>query len=229
MRRLFPLLMTVLVAVAAPATGSAQNPRLLGSVGPGFTISLTLADGGPARQLSGGTYDVVVEDRSAIHNFHLTGPGVDMRTDVEFVGTVTWTVSLTGGSYVFVCDPHSQSMRGTFDATAAQPPVTTAPREAPKQEVPTRLTGTVGPGFTISLHGANGRDVRFLPVGLYTILVRDRSRIHNFHLTGPGVNRRTGVNFMGVGSWRVRIAKGKTYRFVCDPHRRTMKGSFQGR
>ena len=71
--------------------------------------------------------------------------------------------------------------------------------------------------------------MRALTAGLWTFVVRDRSEMHNFHLVGPGVNRRTAVGFVGTATWRVRIAKGKTYRFVCDPHSRTMRGSFRGR
>ena len=228
MRRLAPLLVLATVVLAAPATAAAQNPQLLGTVGPGFTISLTLADGQPASQLAGGTYDIVVNDRSSIHNFHLTGPGVDQSTSVEFVGTMSWTVTLSGGTYVFVCDPHAQAMRGSVQATTAQPPTAPAPPQAPTQGA-RRATGTVGPGFTIALRLDGGAAVRALTAGLWTFVVRDRSQMHNFHLVGPGVNRRTAVGFVGTATWRVRIAKGKTYRFVCDPHSRTMRGSFRGR
>jgi hypothetical protein len=34
---------------------------------------------------------------------------------------------------------------------------------------------------------------------------------------------------MGTRTWRVRLAKGKTYRFVCDPHADEMRGSFRTR
>ncbi len=53
------------------------------------------------------------------------------------------------------------------------------------------LVGTVGPGFTITLTKA-GKKVTTLPAGTYTIKVQDKSNIHNFHLTGPGVNKRDG-------------------------------------
>ena len=114
MSRLAPLLALAAVAFAAPATASAQNPQLIGTVGPGFTISLTLADGQPATQLSGGTYDVVVTDRSAMHNFHLSGPGVNKKTSLAFRGTVTWRLKLRKGTYRFVCDPHAGGMKGTL-------------------------------------------------------------------------------------------------------------------
>jgi len=227
-KRHFPLLATLAVALAAPAIGSAQNPRLLATVGPGFTISLATADGQTVSQLAAGTYEVSVNDQSAIHNFHLIGPGVDQTTSVEFVGTTTWTVTLSGGSYVFVCDPHAAQMRGSFSVAAAQGPPVTTPTPTPAQ-AGGRLLATVGPGFTIGVRTTGGALVRAVGAGLWTIIVRDRSAIHNFHLTGPGVNRRTGVGFRGTATWRVRIAEGKTYRFVCDPHSRSMRGSFRGR
>ena len=73
-----------------------------------------------------------------------------------------------------------------------------------------------------------GARIAGVRAGLVTIVVRDRSRFHNFHLTGPGVNRRTSVAFVGTQTWRVRIRKGATYRFVCDPHAGQMRGSFKG-
>ena len=49
----------------------------------------------------------------------------------------------------------------------------------------TKLTGTVGPGFTITLKKA-GKKVTTLTAGTYSITVVDKSNIHNFHLRGPG-------------------------------------------
>jgi plastocyanin len=218
----------VLIAVAGaltlPGTATAQqNPKLLASVGPGFAISLADEYGDAVRQVAPGTYDIVVTDRGEAHNFHLSGPGVDQRTEIEFVGGVTWTVTLREGTYTYLCNAHPTSMRGTL--TVGQP---AAPAPAPTPPAkPGRLNGSVGPGFTISLKTLAGRVVRTVKAGLYTIVVRDRSSIHNFHLTGRGMNRKTGVSFVGTATWQVRFAKGQTYRFVCDPHRQTMKGSFR--
>jgi plastocyanin len=53
------------------------------------------------------------------------------------------------------------------------------------------------------------------------------SSIHNFHLIGPGVNKKTSVAGKGKTTWTVTLQKGKTYRFLCDPHATTMKGSFK--
>ncbi len=88
-----------------------------------------------------------------------------------------------------------------------------------------KLSGTVGPGFTISLKKA-GVKVKTLPRGSYTITVTDRSDDHNFHLRGPGVNRViTSVGFVGKKTVTLKFKKG-VYRFVCDPHRLDMRGSF---
>ena len=82
---------------------------LQGSVGPGFEITLDNAEG-----VTPGTYTLVVDDMSSSHNFHLTGPGVDVKTDVGFEGEKTFTVDLQAGEYQFVCDPHASSMNGSF-------------------------------------------------------------------------------------------------------------------
>lgn len=204
--------------------GTAQAQELQARVGlqgnpDAFSIALNNPDGSPVSHLDPGTYTIVVRDFSEMHNFHLRGPGVDMATSVDTTGAVTWTVALTDGRYTFQCDPHASIMHGAFT-------VGTPPPAAPKPK-PKRLTASVGPGFTISLKSASGGRVRTLAAGTYLITVRDRSNTHNFHLTGPGVNKKTGVGFKGTVTWRVTFRKGKTYRFRCDPHQRTMKGSFR--
>ena len=93
------------------------------------------------------------------------------------------------------------------------------------QAAPPKLTGTVGPGFTITLK-KSGAKVTKLKAGKYSITVSDLSSSHNFHLTGAGVNKFTSVGGTGKATWTVTFKKGKTYRFVCDPHATIMKGSF---
>jgi plastocyanin len=98
---------------------------------------------------------------------------------------------------------------------------------APSQAAVPKLTGTVGPGFTITLKKA-GKAFKTVKAGKYTITVSDKSNIHNFHLTGPGLNKEiTTVSFVGTKTITVTLKKGKTYKFVCDPHATTMKGSFK--
>jgi len=90
--------------------------------------------------------------------------------------------------------------------------------------VPT-LKGTDGPGFTITLKKGTTK-VTKLKAGKYKIVIRDLSNLHNFHLTGPGVNKKTGVTAKGTFTWTVTLKKG-TYKFLCDPHAAIMKGSFK--
>ena len=99
--------------LAVPALGSADATALTGTVGPGFTISLT--KGGKAvKTLKPGAYTITVNDKASIHNFHLTGPGVNKKTSVPKSGKTTWNVTLKAGNYKFVCDPHASTMKGSF-------------------------------------------------------------------------------------------------------------------
>ncbi len=94
------------LATALPAT--AATPVYKGSVGPGFTIQLAKPPTKP------GTVRLVVADRSAIHDFHLTGPGVNVSTTVGGTGTKTFTITLKKGTYRYMCDPHKSFMKGSF-------------------------------------------------------------------------------------------------------------------
>jgi plastocyanin len=213
-----------LVALAAPA--AAQAVTLHGKVGPGFTIALTDDAGAVVTHLDPGTYTIEIDDASEVHNFHLTGPGVDVATDVGTIEKVTWTLTFQEGVYDYQCDPHSVDMHGQFAVGNAQlPPAPAPPAANPPPATKNRLVATVGPGFSISLT-LNRKRVKSLKPGTYTIVVRDRSASHDFHLIGPGVNKRTSVGRTGTSTWTVRLRKG-TYRYVCDPHAAAMKGSFR--
>jgi plastocyanin len=87
------------------------------------------------------------------------------------------------------------------------------------------LVGEVGPGFTIEVQ-MNGKDVKTLKAGTYTIKVEDKASFHNFHLKGPGLNKSTTVAFQGNQTWKITLKKG-TYTYQCDPHASSgMKGTF---
>lgn len=88
------------------------------------------------------------------------------------------------------------------------------------------LVGKVGPSFTISLKSPAGKRVKALAAGKYTITVSDKSSSHNFHLIGPGVNKKiTKVGFVGKKTVVLTLPPGK-YRYQCDPHHDFMHGSF---
>jgi len=108
----FVALAAIIAAIAIPAADGATG-KLAGLVGPGFNISLKQA-GKTVTKLKAGTYTITVSDKSNIHNFHLTGPGVSKKTSVGGQGTTTWKLTLKKGTYKYVCDPHATIMHGTF-------------------------------------------------------------------------------------------------------------------
>ena len=100
--------------VTFASTGGAQaqgTTQLIGTVGPGFTITLKTRTKA-VKTLVPSKYTFVINDRSNIHNFHLTGPGVNKKTTVAFTGTTRWTVTLRAGTYTYLCDPHATAMMG---------------------------------------------------------------------------------------------------------------------
>ena len=119
------LISAAVVALAAPGGtafgfGPSTTPRLIGTVGPGHTISLVDARGRRVRKLPPGTYRVVIRDRSAHDNFHLLGPGISGlvgETGISYRGTTVWKLRLVRSTYRFRSDAHPSSMRGTFRVT----------------------------------------------------------------------------------------------------------------
>jgi plastocyanin len=103
-------------ALAATGSGSAATATTVkGTVGPGFTIGLTMQGKKVTKLKAGRAYRFVISDRSSIHDFHLSGPGVNrVLTSVEYTGTKSFVLRLKKGSYRFVCDPHSGIMHGRF-------------------------------------------------------------------------------------------------------------------
>jgi len=101
---------------SAGGAGPVQHPSALdGTVGKNdaFTISLTDDAGDDISNLAAGRYKLTVHDDSGIHNFHLSGSGVNVKTDIQKTGTETFTVNVKPGIYTFVCDIHPQ-MKGSF-------------------------------------------------------------------------------------------------------------------
>jgi plastocyanin len=111
----FVVLAVIVAAIAVPST-SAATGKLVATDGPGFVISLKQG-GKTVKTLKAGTYTITVQDKSNIHDFHLTGPGVNKATSVAAVKTYTWKVTLKKGTYKFVCDPHKTIMKGSFTVT----------------------------------------------------------------------------------------------------------------
>ncbi|HET6624730.1 MAG TPA: hypothetical protein VFG70_09370, partial [Gaiellaceae bacterium] len=174
-------------------------------------------------QLDPGTYVVRVEDKSEIHSFHLEGPGVDQQTDIEFTGTVEWTVTFGDGRYRYHCDPHP-TLSGAF--TVGAPPTTPPLVGRAPITARTKLVLTSGPAQRITLKTAAGTTVRTMKRGTYSLTVRDRSRAHDVHVIAPGFNRNTTVAFVGTQRWKMKLSRVGTLRFLCDPHASVgMRGS----
>jgi Copper binding proteins, plastocyanin/azurin family len=91
------------------------------------------------------------------------------------------------------------------------------------------LTGTVGTNdsFQIGLADSSGAAVKHLDPGTYTLVVHDKSDLHDFHLFGPGgVDVATQVETSGDQTFTVTLVDG-IYTFQCDPHALAgMKGQF---
>ncbi len=105
-------------ALAGPTGASPQATKLVGTTGPGFTI--TLKKGGKlVKTLPHGKYTITVQDRSNMHNFRLKGPGLNKQiTTLAGTGPKTVTVTLKRGKYTYQCDPHVlQGMKKTFRVT----------------------------------------------------------------------------------------------------------------
>jgi plastocyanin len=99
------------LTLTVPSFAAAHTNTLVGTDGPGFTITMN------KKTVKAGRYVIIIRDRSSIHNFHLTGPGVNKTTSVPAVRTTRWTVKLKKGTYHFVCDPHRAIMHGTLKVT----------------------------------------------------------------------------------------------------------------
>jgi plastocyanin len=78
------------------------------------------------------------------------------------------------------------------------------------------LKGEVGPGYKIEVEKA-GKDLKTIKAGTYKIKVEDKASIHNFHLFGPGLNKKTSLSFRGEKTWTIKLKPGR-YTYQCDAH-----------
>jgi plastocyanin len=118
-RRYWLLGAVAAAALAVTGIGSTASTKTVkGTVGPGFTIRLSMTGKRVTKLKAATPYRFVISDRSSSHNFHLRGPGVNRAlTSVEFAGTKSYTLTLKKGSYRFFCDPHASFMHGAFKVT----------------------------------------------------------------------------------------------------------------
>ena len=114
------LVPVALVVGTASMAGTAKDDfDLKGEVyASGFKIEMKNAANRKLRTVKAGTYRIKIEDMARIHNFRLTGPGVNRATSIPRRLETIWTVRLKPGKYVFLCDPHAGTMRGSFRVTS---------------------------------------------------------------------------------------------------------------
>jgi plastocyanin len=112
------LVLSAALAGSSIASGAPAAKVVNGTVGPGFTITLTLGGKKVTKLKAGTRYRFVISDRATIHDFHLAGPGLNrVLTTVDFTGTRSVLLTLKKGSYRYFCDPHASFMKGAFRAT----------------------------------------------------------------------------------------------------------------
>lgn len=209
--RVFALALLAVAGILAASPAGADTPQpLKAHTGPGFEIGLVDANGAAVKAIdAAGSYTFTIEDLSELHNFHLVGPGIDRATSIEGSGTETWTLELANGTYNYYCDPHATLMKGSFTVGPVTTPTTTTTSTTPTPpKPPQKLAAKVGPGSTIAF-AARAK------AGRTQITVRDLSSKNNFHLSGPGLNKKTTAAFKGTVTWTVSLKKG-TYTFRSD-------------
>ena len=176
--------LTAAVSVARPA---ATDGTLQASVGPGYSISLT-QNGVKVTHLDPGTYTINVNDQADIHNFDLFGPGVKESTGIDTIGTTTWTVTFTDGTYNYNCDAHPGSMNGKFTVGTVQTTTTTPPPPALKVKAKAKVTAR-----TVAVT-ATATKVASLDFGLWKgtkriAHARARAKVKTVKLKAPSAGR----------------------------------------
>jgi plastocyanin len=108
------------LVVSVGASGKTATPTLKGTVGPGYTITLTM-NGKKVKSLKRGTYKFAVADKSTFHNFTVErekgGKFEKDLTSVAFTGSKTVTLKLGAGSWKYYCKVHEPMMYGFFKVT----------------------------------------------------------------------------------------------------------------
>jgi hypothetical protein len=103
-------------------TGASPSTTLAAHVASARRITLTTAYGQTLTALEDGHYALAVTDSSAAANFHLAGPGVNLRTSRRFRGTKTWAVTVRPGTYRYGSDRPRSRFRASIAVLATQKP-----------------------------------------------------------------------------------------------------------
>lgn len=150
-----------------------------------------------------------------------------MKRTTVLIGMLAVVALLGAGASLAVHGPlQYPPPEGDPYPTPTTPPSDPGPVSSPAITAKTRVVITSGPAQVITFKTRAGKRVKQMERGTYTVLVRDRSADHNVHIIAPGYNRKTTVVFVGSQTWKVKLARTGTFRFLCDPHAAFgMKGS----
>jgi plastocyanin len=117
-RLLLPIVLGAVALGLAAQTQAMSAPKLKGTVGPGYTISLKDSTGKKVTSLKAGKYTFVVSDKASIHNFTLEQEkGGKFEKEISgtgFQGTKTVTLTLKAGKWKYYCSVHESQMFGFF-------------------------------------------------------------------------------------------------------------------
>jgi plastocyanin len=196
------------VSVARPAS---TDGTLQATVGPGYSINLT-QNGVKVTHLDPGTYTINVNDQADIHNFDLFGPGVKESTGVDTIGTATWTVTFSDGTYNYVCDAHPASMKGSFTVGTVTTTTPTTPKPTPLKV----LAKAKATGRTVAVT-AMATKVASLDFGLWKGTKRvahatGKAKVKTVKLKAPSAGRYVAKITAKAGGATVKASAAVTVR-----------------
>jgi hypothetical protein len=242
------ILFLVAAAVVALALGlgraaRADEPTLYANYAPSCTFAFVNDNGSPVTNVAPGTYQIVVATPFAFSNgfaacdqiaFDLTGPGVDLTTDLGS-GDAEYeqhTVTLQpGATYAVQDDTRPAQTRRTFTvATSGSAPAVGTSSSSSSSSVSSgstksgtpskdivgsavgKLDAVVAKSGKVTLTKAN-KGVSFVKSGRYTIRVVDRSNKAGFVVQTVKHTPTTisTVPFTGSRSVTVTLAAGQWY------------------
>lgn len=109
-----------IAAIVFLIPAQASTPKLVGTVGPSYTIMLKKGSA-KVKTLKAGKYTFVISDKASIHNFTLEqekgGKFEKTLTGTSFQGKKTVTVTLKKGKWKYYCSIHEPQMFGFFTVT----------------------------------------------------------------------------------------------------------------
>jgi hypothetical protein len=225
------------ISLLAAAGGSAAQLTIDVTFSSTNTIAVTLPDGTPVGTSSGaptqipaGYYTMVISGPmglpAGLPYFSLTGPKVDVLSNLNEGGTESQTIGVTfvpGSTYNWTNDATpgvvytfttSSQVLGTAPVTPTSPGAGTAPSQdvvgsevAPPRAV---LAAAVSVSGRLSLTSKGKKVSRLLP-GTYRITVSDRSAKSGFVLAeaGHAARKLTGAAFTGKRTLSLELTAGR--------------------